>query len=592
MFKKMRTKASTLSAKILVIIVSIVLVLVSVIGAYFYFTTSEILYENTSKDISHMLLQINNTMESQLDIIDSTLQFFMLNPNVREDLEKDTQGDSYSQAMKKIDIEKQLSYLLLYNYLWDSKCIKSVYIFNNSEDFYHIERTYSTSVLEENQMIYNKCSKSDDELQIFPPSSTNHTLYFARNLKNMYSLDYVGTIIMGIDVDTLQGTYSGVNQYQGAQAFLIDSNNTVVLNTDMSLLGRRADDSLSLYSGRTCFLETKMNGDSYYIASKAIDKYAWTSIILIPKKQVFSKLSSSFSFYINVILILLVVFLILSVFLSSLIMRPIRKLMSRIELVRKGNYDVKMPRYNVLELDQLSEAFNKMTGEIQYLINDVYKKQLLLTESELKALQAQINPHFLFNVLDTVLWYARAAKNDEIAKIIAPLGHILRTNITMGSREKIRVNDELQYIEFYMSIQKSRFGERLQTEIRVEDDDIRDLYIPKLCIQPIVENAIVHGLEEKVSDGILAVNAYRRENLLVFEVIDNGVGFNPDDINLDGPETNVNEMKSHTNIGLYNANKRIKLLYGEEYGITLESNIGVGSKVTVILPQDHGEQHV
>jgi len=564
----------------------------SITGSYFYITMSKILSDNADKEYIQVLNQINDNMESQLDVIQSTITFFMSNPLIRENLEKEsfTEG-TITQEMKKIEIEKQLSYMLINNYLWDSKLIKSVYIFENEDYYYHIERNdLSAPVsLKHNLKAYISISLNDEGLKILPPSKDDATIYFIRNMKSMYSLDYIGTIMFAIDVNSLSKVYNDINHYTSALAFVIDRNNDVLLHTDASMLGSKMSDSLFDNQELKQLKEVYFKGENYLSATEAIKKYNLASTIAVPKNQILSNLSKSILKYFNVILFILLFFLILSIFISSRVLKPIKDMMKNIAQLRNGNFAVKMPEYKDYEFNQLSVVFNKMTSEIQYLINDVYKKQLLLKDAELKTLQSQINPHFLFNVLDTISWHARTAGNTSINDIVTPLAHILRANITMNSREKVTIQEELQYVQFYLSIQKSRFGDRLITELNIADDNIKDFFIPRLCIQPLVENAVVHGLEEKIGDGRLIVNLYREDYIIFIEIIDNGIGFAIDKLNLDQPDNPFIISEKHTNIGLYNSNKRIKLIYGEEYGICVESKLNEGTKVTVRFPIDKGE---
>ena len=584
-----RDRFNNIRYKVLFLTILIVLVPMLATGSYFYKSVSGILSDNAEKEFVHLLEQINGNLEAQLGMINSTVVFFMSNPIIRESLEeKFTEEDSYSQASKKISIEKQLQYLVLYNYLWDSKAIKSIYVFEDVNTYYHVDRFSSASLSDKCIRVYGASSLTEEGFQIFAPTPDDPTIYFVRTIKSINTLEYIGTIVVAIDADSLSKLYSGLLQYKNMRAFVMDGKQRVLMDSDKSMLGKKPSGYYTALSKTDSYSEINEKGEDYFVVSKAIEGYNWTSIIAVPKKEVFSKLSNSIYQYIKVILYILVLFSVLSIFLSSRILKPIKDLMKRIEYVRRGDLKVKMPVYKDNDLGRLSDVFNKMVDEIQYLINDVYKKQLLLKESELKSLQSQINPHFLFNVLDTISWHARMLDVEEINKILMPFSRILRANITMSDLEKITISEELQYIEFYISIQESRFGDRLETEINVGDDSLKSFFLPKLCIQPIVENAIVHGLEEKVGIGRLAVNIRMEEDAVVFEVIDNGVGFDTGSLCLNAQDTPLRASEKHTHIGLYNSNKRIKLLYGEQYRITIYSRINEGTTVVVRIPADHG----
>jgi len=549
---------------------------------------SDTLVNNASKDFNYIIDQIDSRIESQLDIINSTIFFFMSNPIIRQYLQSEEHNiENQAQAMKKIEIEKQLSYLLTYSYLWDYKLIKSVYIFEDRYTYYSVGQgslPLSTS-LQRNLKVYKSISLEDEDIIIIPPSQDDPTIYFAKNMKSIYSLKYIGTIIFAIDVDSLSGVYSSISQYKNSIAFLVDSNNNILLHTDPNMLGKKNVNQFDI-SSPAQLKEVNINNNIYFVTSKVIEKYGLTSVVEVPKNQIISNISKNILSYSSIVIIILFIFIGLTIVLSAKVNKPIKDLMKNIEKMRNGNFTTKMPSYNDYYLNRLSDIYNRMTDEIQYLINDVYKKQLLLKEAELKSLQSQINPHFLFNVLDTISWHARAAGNQEIINILTPLSRLLRANINMSNREKTSIREEMEYVMFYLSIQKGRFDDRFEYEINIDNNDIMDYFIPKLCVQTAVENAVIHGLEEKTENGKLTINFHQNYNTVLIEIIDNGVGFDVDKLDLDRSYDASSVAEKHESIGLYNSNKRIKLLYGEEYGIKVESRINAGTKVTICVPVD------
>ena len=176
---------------------------------------------------------------------------------------------------------------------------------------------------------------------------------------------------------------------------------------------------------------------------------------------------------------------------------------------------------------------------------------------------------------------------ESIYETINHLGKLIRATLSMGKKEKVTIREELQYIEAYLYLQKKRFEDRLQTSIEIYDDSVLDCYIPRLCIQILVENAIVHGLERKTGKGTLAIEISKENNIILIEISDDGVGFNTEEISLGESGPDIGEKGVHTSIGLYNSNRRIKLMYGEEYGINIYSRINSGTNVSVRIPADN-----
>jgi len=355
------------------------------------------------------------------------------------------------------------------------------------------------------------------------------------------------------------------------------------------LLGKNIDLDLKNLDETNTLQNTNQSGKQYYYTTYSMSKFGLKSLIMIPKKSILLNFQKSVNFYIYVILVSIFISAFLGVVFSRRFMKPINDVVMNINKFKSGDFTVKMPTYKESELNELSLVFNKMTDDIQNLFHEIYEKQLLLKESELKLLQSQINPHFLFNVLDVISWEARISHNDIIYEMITSLGQLVIANITLSDKEKITVREERKYIAFYTFLQKMRFGDKLKININIADEEVGDFYIPKFCVYTIVENAIVHGLENKIGERKLDLNTTIEENILYFQVTDNGIGFNTDSIDLNlAPKINDNN-KRHTNIGLYNANKRIKLLYGNDYGITISSKINEGTKVIVKLPIDRSD---
>jgi len=288
-----------------------------------------------------------------------------------------------------------------------------------------------------------------------------------------------------------------------------------------------------------------------------------------------------------VVLLFAIISVIFGIISSNIILKPLSSLAMAISHVKEAGRDIRLPQYAIAELNKISTIFNDMMDEIQHLINEVYEKQLLLSESELGRLRAQINPHFLFNILETLRWHAKHMNDSTIYDMVTNLSGLLRATLVNDDREKITIEEELQYIKFYLDLQQVRFGERLEVKI---DINARGYYlIPRMCVVPVIENAIVHGLESKRENCRLHMIVEEKDNLLTFIISDNGVGFDPSSLDL----SNSNKYnkynkddKTHISIGLINSNQRIKLICGQQFGISIASVIGKGTTVIITLPVD------
>ena len=271
---------------------------------------------------------------------------------------------------------------------------------------------------------------------------------------------------------------------------------------------------------------------------------------------------------------------------SASIYIPIKKLQDLTTTITKDDLEGLVSRSNVDEITELGLSFNIMTGKIRDLLDAKVREQENLKKAELKALQAQINPHFLYNTLDTIVWMAEANKTDQVIDLVRALSSFFRIALSRG-KDWISIRQEIEHVGSYLHIQKIRYRNILDYEFDI-DDSILDGTILKLTLQPLAENALYHGIKNKRNGGKITIRARRAaNNLVLLEVQDDGVGCTPyklakilDQLNEDATAASSIEE----GFGLSNVNKRIKLYYGEEYGLSIESRYQEGTKITVAIP--------
>jgi len=271
---------------------------------------------------------------------------------------------------------------------------------------------------------------------------------------------------------------------------------------------------------------------------------------------------------------------------SASIYLPIKKLHDVTTTITKNDLQALVTDDNVDEITELGMSFNLMIGRIRELLNAKVKEQENLKKAELKALQAQINPHFLYNTLDTIVWMAEANKTDQVIKIVRALSSFFRIALSRG-KDWISIQQEIEHVRSYLTIQRMRYRDILNYKIEV-DEDILDGTILKLTLQPLVENALYHGIKNKRNGGTIVVRAQRvGADLVRLEVQDDGVGFTPQKLaqirSTLEDETGEISLKEG-GFGLENVNRRIKLYYGKEYGLYVQSRYLGGTQVVARIP--------
>jgi two-component system sensor histidine kinase YesM len=271
---------------------------------------------------------------------------------------------------------------------------------------------------------------------------------------------------------------------------------------------------------------------------------------------------------------------------SASIYLPIKKLQDLTTTITKNDLQALVSPENVDEITELGMSFNIMIGKIRELLDSKVREQENLKKAELKALQAQINPHFLYNTLDTIVWMAESNKTDQVIEIVRALSSFFRIALSRG-RDWIPIRQEIEHVRNYLYIQKIRYRDILEYEIEI-DENILDSTILKLTLQPLVENALYHGIKNKRGGGTIRVRARKENhNLVLLTVQDDGVGFTPYKLaQIQATIANDSDeiLKSESGFGLENVNQRVKLYYGKQFGLTVESQYQGGTRVTVAIP--------
>lgn len=283
----------------------------------------------------------------------------------------------------------------------------------------------------------------------------------------------------------------------------------------------------------------------------------------------------------GLLLIVLAATIVSSVVLSRYISRPIHSLnkaMGEFEANAEGfSYE---PVYGSLEVTSLSNAFGHLVIRIQELMNQVRNEEIVLRKTELRALQAQINPHFLYNTLDSIAWMCEEGRNKDAVEMVNALARLFRISISKG-HELIPVEKEVEHAKSYLQIQKFRYKNQFQYSFEVQESCLH-YYCNKITLQPIIENAIYHGLNRMIDEGFIEIRIFEDGDDVVFTVEDNGVGMTKEQC-----ESILHkEVKGQTGgIGIKNVNDRVKIYFGEQYGMTIESELDEGTKVSIRMPK-------
>jgi two-component system sensor histidine kinase YesM len=378
----------------------------------------------------------------------------------------------------------------------------------------------------------------------------------------------------------------------------MSSNGEMILSKDSKDFTKFSESLTNIPFSNNLFTEKKIksftdSSSKLFIVYTGMTEPDWRIVTYVPVKKLYSDVDDLRNRIIILCLCTVILLSIMSIFMSFDLIKPINTLVKAMEEMSVDNIEnsfIEVDRND--ELGFLHKTFNKMAKEIDHLVTWIYREQLTRKEAEIKALQSQINPHFLFNTLESINWMARLNNVPEISETVSDLSTLLEASI--GRDDKlITVEEEFMYIDKYIALLKRRFEDRITLSKEV-DPKVLYATLPRLLIQPLIENAVYHGVENNRNNGIINLTAKLCEdnNTILIEIFDNGNGIpNEELIRLNKCLEMNNDAyfksygsKQNKSIGIENVNRRIKLFYGEKYGVKIESKVNIYTKVSVTFP--------
>jgi len=331
------------------------------------------------------------------------------------------------------------------------------------------------------------------------------------------------------------------------------------------------------------FLET-IGGKQYLVVSEALNFQGWKIVAMISMESLNATTEQIKLFTLMTAVSCIIVFLLLTVVISDLMTVRIKKLTNHMRSVGKGEFDVVMTDKGNDEVAELSQGFNAMVANLRSLIEEVYLVRIARKEAEMRALQAQIKPHFLYNTLSSINWLAIQANAPKISRIVESLALFYRLTLSKG-RETISIKDEMDLVRAYVEIQKTRYEDMFDVTFEVEQG-IENTVILKFILQPFVENAIVHGMEEDKKGNIAIVAKKRGDGCILIRVIDNGRGMTAEMLGKIGKQAEGNSSGGY---GVANVMERIRIHYGVKSEVSFFSEPGSGTVVEIVFPPEMPE---
>jgi two-component system sensor histidine kinase YesM len=551
--------------------------LIQITVSYIYF--SETVNKKTETNFRQIISQTNKGIDATLYSYEKMTQNIIASEVIQNNLKQLLRCEKNNEVVSQI-VQDELSTITLSEELISSiqiipKDHQTInYVFSsNYVDYTLLDATCYESI--KSKYWYKRVIESYGEIfwlsEVLIPrvdqiGMERRVFSSIRKINDLDTGKELAILIVNLDERKIHHVMEGLQLGDSSKVYLIDEDQMIISTTDRGLIGSKFD--LSDY-----------NLSQYNILREKSLETNWEIVALVPKEEYQREMTVFNRMFIYLGLTAIIAIAIASMFISKGVTKPIIQLIHGMNKVKKGKFDVAIAVETDDEIGQLANHFNVMTKELEFFVKKAYIQELNRREVELKAVQAQLNPHFLYNTLDTIYWKLVLSDNEEIADLVVSLSEILRYSIN-SDQEFVSVEEDMQQIDNYLQIQKSRFEEQIEFKMQVAPD-IVNYKIPKLIIQPLVENAIIHGFKNFNQKGLIEVKGYKLNKELIFEVVDNGIGMSEDTIhNLLKRDASEDKASGY---GLDVVNKRIKILYGEDFGIHINSILGKGTRMIVRL---------
>lgn len=393
-----------------------------------------------------------------------------------------------------------------------------------------------------------------------------------------------GILLIDIRYSSLQQILENITLGNQGYLYMISSGGELIYHPKMQLIetGQVSENIAAAADYRDGSYREKHNGEWREVSVKSVGYTGWRLLCVTPEKGFPLDNLKMRLFVVFVVAAFLLVLILANTFISSRITIPIQKLEKSVNAIEAGDLNAEVYMGGSYEIIHLGRSIGDMAKRIKTLMEDIVAEHESKRKSEFNTLQSQINPHFLYNTLDIIVWMIENEQKQEAVKIVTALARFFRISLSKG-KSIITVRDELEHIRNYLTIQQMRFKNKFIYNIEAKEE-VMDLVSLKLMLQPLVENAIYHGMEFMDGDGEIRVNVYREEDDLWFRISDNGLGMTQEQVeNLLGEENHVSSQRG-SGIGVKNVNERIRLYFGADYGLTIQSKPDEGTTVIIRLP--------
>ncbi|HZH62348.1 MAG TPA: sensor histidine kinase [Metabacillus sp.] len=582
-------KLNNLSIKHKVIALLLLISIVPSIGLGLLtgYTVERILEKQAADHTLQLIGQVNKTLESYMNNMQNVSYLLSMDPEIERFLTKTTESQTEDERYSIKQFMQGLS--TLYPEIAGILVVNSNGQFISNE-LYPKNDTNLTKESWYQEAVHNEGiftiigHPKDREITSHINYESDEVVTVVRAILEPETQEVIGVVLIDLKLRVIAEATKNVRLGKSGYLMVIDEKGEDIYSPANPLVV--TPPSRLLQGEDSGYFSETVEGNGFQFIYQRLPFTNWTTVGIFSTDESVYEVRSIHFYVICFVFFVCLFGIAASYYLSNSMSKPIFQLMSSMKEVESGNLSIQYESKRQDEIGMLGRSFNHMIRKINELLSLTEKQERQKREAELRSLQAHIKPHFLYNTLDTISWMARKRGADDVSDVVTALSKLFRIGLNKG-HDIIFVKEEITHIQSYLSIQKARYRDKLNFSIDI-DPSIQDVQILKLVLQPIVENAIYHGIKERKGPGYIAIKANTENEDLVLTVTDDGKGIPEEKLTKLNERLDTiykhHEQKVDFGYGMMNVQARIKLTYGEDYGIQIGSQLDVGTTVTIRLP--------
>lgn len=585
---KMQNFTKTLAGKLFMYFFITIIIPCSILGFLFYNQLNRNTMSMFLEQRRELMLQMKDNINIYLTYMDRTSESASYDKGVNDYLSMDIEKDKD----KWIPTQNSLVNFFKVSTSF-SENILQIYIVRNDGRYFALNSELAISDVKKEKEKWSNIAGGKKAFRIIDGDNVKRfntnsgkevpVISYVKEVIDYNTLSSIGYIVVDLDFSVVNHIYEKLNFEEDKAFYIVDKDGNLITQSQSDQLAVDQDEIINMLNSEGNILERKEGKTEYVIMKEPLKLGDFFLISVFSKSEgILNQINNSKTYLWIIVGIIFIFALNVSSVLSINISKPIQRLIKNMKLAEKGHFDQECEVTGSQEIVELSSIYNSMIRQIKELISDIKKKEQAKKEVELNALQAQINPHFIYNTLSTVKWMAIIQNNNSIVTILNAFINIMEYSANF-KQNLITLEQEKNFIEKYIIIQQARYSGRVNFDIQITPEAL-EYKILKFIIEPLLENALFHGLENTESKGEIKLKIDISGEGLIIMVTDNGVGIDEDKLQELRLGLESMENRGLNNIGLSNINDRIIANYGDKFGIDIFSKKGIGTTVKVLVP--------